>query len=176
MVGAKDTSARDATEQTQQLGSQGGGLQLVDGGSQLVADVGQGISARAELAQVVCGVGKATVQDRHDLLVGSHVRGNEIAAAATPGGVAQNLGFRRGDGIKERHAHAGAASTGIKSSVALHNAGLDPLGLLENAFSGVLKELGAGNEVRKERSSRIVAVKGGHGLAPVRFMGVPHRG
>ena len=176
LVGAKDASAGDAAEQTKQLGCQSGSLQLVDGCGELVADVGQGVGTRAQLAEVVSGIGKATVQQGHDLLVGSHVCGHQVAAAATPGGVAQNLGFRRGDGVEEWDADAGAASTGIKSSVALHNAGLNPLRLLEDTFSGVLKELGAGNKVGEECSSRIIAVKGRHGLAPVRFMGLPHRG
>jgi hypothetical protein len=153
LVGAEDAGAGDGAEQAKQLGCQGGSLELVDGGGQLVADVGQGVGARAELAEVVSGVGKATVQDRHDLLVGSHVRGHQVAATATPGGVAQDLGFGRGNGVEEGHAHAGAAGTGVQGSVALHDAGLDPLGLLEDAFSGVLKELGARYKVGEECSS-----------------------
>ena len=122
--------------------------------------MGQGVGAGAQLAEVVSGVGKATVQQGHDLLVGSHVCRHQVAATATPGGVAQNLRFSRGDGVEERHAHTGAASTGIKSSVALHNAGLNPLRLLEDTFSGVLKELRTSNKVGEECSSRIIAVEG----------------
>ena len=70
LVGSEDTSARDTTEQTQQLSLQGGSLQLVDRCGQLVADVSERISAGTQLAEIVCGVAEATVQDRHDLLVG----------------------------------------------------------------------------------------------------------
>ena len=168
LVGTQHAGAADAAEQTQQLGCQGGGLQLVDGGGQLVADVGQGVSARAKLAQVVCGIGEATMQQGHNLLVGSHVLGNEIAATAAPGVGAEDLGLSRGDGIEERHAHPGAASAGIQGSVALHNAALDPLRLLEDALGGVLKEFGTGDQVRQEsRTGPVVTCKGRHGVAPV---------
>ena len=150
LVGTQHAGAADTAEQTQQLVCQGGGLQLVDGGGQLVADVGQGVGARAQLAEVVGGVGETTVQDRHDLLVGRHVLGNEEAATTAPGVVAEDLGLSRGDGVEEGDAHAGAAGAGIQGCVALHDAALDPLRLLEDALSGVLQKFGAGDQVRQE--------------------------
>jgi hypothetical protein len=167
LVGAEDASARNTAEQTKQLGGQGGGLQLVDRSGQLVTNMAEGVGAGTKLAQVVCGVGKTTVQQGHDLLVGSHVCRHQVAATATPSAVAQDLGFGGSNRVEEGHAHAGAAGTSIKGSVALDDAALDPLRLLEDAFRGVLKEFGAGNKVREESTPRIVAVKGGHWLAPV---------
>ena len=177
LVGTKYASAADATEQTQQLGSQGGGLQLVDGSGQLVADVAEGVSSRAEFAEVIRCIGKSTVQNRHDLLVGSDVLGGQITQATVPAGGGQDLGLGGGDGIEERHAHTGAARTGIKGSVALNDAALDPLRLLEDALSGVLKKLGTSYEVR-EKSSPEVAVRSRHWVAPVesRLGRLPHRG
>ena len=166
LVAAQYAGAADAAEQTQQLGCKGGGLQLVDGCGQLVADVSQGIGARAQLAEVVSGVGEATVEQGHDLLVGSHVLRGQITQATVPAGGGEDLGFGGGDGVEERHAHAGAAGTGIQGSVALDDAALHPLRLLEDALSGVLKELGASYEVR-EKSSPEVAVRSRHWLAPV---------
>ena len=179
LVGTKHASAGDTTEETQQLGGEGGGLQLVDGGGQLVADVSQGVGARAQLAEVVSGIGEATVQDRHDLLVGGHVLGNEVAAATTPGAGAEDLGLSRGDRVEERHAHAGAAGAGVESGIALHDAALDPLRLLEDALGGVLQKFGTGDEVRQESRARaVVTGERRHGLAPVESgLGrAPHRG
>ena len=166
LVGTEHASAADATEEAQQLGGQGGGLQLVDGCRQLVADVGQGVGARAQLAEVVGGVCETAVQQGHDLLVGSHVLRGQVAQAAVPAGGGKDLGFRGGDGVEERHAHAGAAGAGVEGSVTLHNAALDPLRLLEDALGGVLQEFGTGNKVREE-SSPEVAVRSGHWIAPV---------
>ena len=81
LVGAEDASASDAAEQSQELGLQGGGLQLVDCCRQLVADVGQGVRSRAELAEVISGVAEATVQQSHDLLVSRGALWGEVASA-----------------------------------------------------------------------------------------------
>ena len=149
LVGAEHASAGDATEQTQQLGRQGGGLQLVDGGGQLVADVAEGVSAGAELREVVGGIREATMQDRHDLLVGSGPAGGSGSPPPEVPQVlsAEDLLFGGGDGVEEGHAHAGAAGTGVQGSVALDDAALNPLRLLEDTFRGVLKKFGAGYKV-----------------------------
>ena len=127
----------------------------------------QGIGASAELAEVVGCVCEAAVQDRHDLLVGGHVLGNEVTAATTPGAVAEDLGLSRGDGVEERHAHASTAGAGVQGSITLNDAALDPAGLLENCLRGVLEEFGACNQVGEESTPRPVAIKSGHCVAPV---------
>jgi len=163
LVGSKDASGGNATEQTQQLGLQGGSLQLVDCCGQLVADVSEGVSSGSELAEIICGVAEATVQDRHDLLVGGGaLRGQVTSATGAPGRVAEDLLLSGVDGVMERHTHASTAGTGIQSGVALDDAALHPLRLLENAFRGVLKEFGAGNKIRQKSSAGIVFGNSSH--------------
>ena len=178
LVSTKDASSADAAEQTSQLGQQGCGLQLVDCSGQLVADMTQGVSARTELGQIIGSVGKATVQDGHDLAVSRGLLRSQVTSGrGAPVGGRGNLLFRGVDGIEEGDLNAGAASAGIQSSVTGNDARLDPLGLEENTFSGVLKELGARNQIRQKCSAGVVLKACRHWIAPVGLVsGVPHRG
>ena len=155
LVSAKDASSGDATEQTQQLSLQGG-VQLVDRCGQLVADE-RGGQLRSELAEIICGITEPAMQQGHDLLVGGGaLRGQVTSATGAPGRVAEDLFLGRVDGIVERHANASTTGTGIQGSVALNDATLDPLRLLEDAFAGVLEELGTSHQVRQKTSAGIV--------------------
>ena len=145
------------------MGLQGGSLQLVDGGGQLITHMGEGVSAGAKLAEVISGVAEATVQQSHNLLVsGGSLRSQVASAAGAPSGVAEDLLLSRVNRIVERHANTSAAGTGIQSSVALDDAALHPLGLLKNTLRGVLKEFGARYKIRQECSAGIVFGNGSH--------------
>ena len=81
LVSTQNASSADTAEQTSQLGQKGRGLQLIDRSSQLVADMTQGISAGTEHGQVISSVGKATVQDGHDLLVSRRLLRSQVTSS-----------------------------------------------------------------------------------------------
>ena len=154
---------------------EGGSLQLVDSGGQLVADVSQRISAGTQLAQVISGIAETTMQQSHDLLVsGGALRGQVACARGAPGSSRGDLLLGGVDGVMERHAHAGAACTRIQSSITLDDAALNPLGLLENTFRGVLKKFRARNQIRQKCSAGIILRDGSHfGLLKTGLRDVP---
>ena len=145
-VGTQDAGAGDVAEQAAELGKQRGGFFLVQGCSQLVGYVTEAVSAGAEFRQVIYGVLETAMKDGCDFLVGCDFLGRQIAGAAGPPGITGGDCLLRGvDKIEKWDAQAGAAGTGVERRVALHYAGLDEGGLLENPLRQIVGELGFGD-------------------------------